>query len=180
MSTWSFGDRFGHWWLESEFRGLVAESRRIGLMAKRRGSIIVHCGGTARLVASSVATRTAAPAPAWPDEPRQQCDRVHEPIVAGHLLFVASSGNDSVSAFNTDSGTMKWRFYARVPFASRQSRPAGSSSSAVMTGSCTASKRKPGRLPETDCSVAGAADRSRAGCLALADQQRTGTCRRST
>jgi outer membrane protein assembly factor BamB len=46
---------------------------------------------------------------------RVQFDLGYEPVVMGRMMFVASSRNDSVTAFDTETGAQKWRFYADGP-----------------------------------------------------------------
>ncbi len=53
--------------------------------------------------------------PAWPGEPREQFDGIHEPVVSGRSLFVASSAQDSVTAMDTRTGQIRWRFFANGP-----------------------------------------------------------------
>ncbi len=53
--------------------------------------------------------------PAWPEDPRLQFDASYEPIVSGGLLFVASSHDDSIMAFDATSGELRWRYYADGP-----------------------------------------------------------------
>ena len=53
--------------------------------------------------------------PAWPDEDRITFDHYYAPIVLGHKMFVSSSYNDSVTAYDTDTGAEIWRFYANAP-----------------------------------------------------------------
>ena len=55
------------------------------------------------------------PQPAWPDEPRLAFDWTYEPVVAGRTIFVPSSVNDSVTAFDLEMGHERWRFYAQGP-----------------------------------------------------------------
>ncbi|MBN2314359.1 MAG: PQQ-binding-like beta-propeller repeat protein, partial [Sedimentisphaerales bacterium] len=58
----------------------------------------------------------APPRPAWPEsEERLQFDASYEPIVAGKTLFVGSMATDSVTAYDTDTGLEKWRFYTDGP-----------------------------------------------------------------
>lgn len=52
--------------------------------------------------------------PAYRDV-RLQFDRGYEPIVLGKRLFVASSREDSVTAYDTDTGAEVWRFFADGP-----------------------------------------------------------------
>ncbi|QDU47725.1 outer membrane protein assembly factor BamB family protein [Gimesia panareensis] len=53
--------------------------------------------------------------PAWPEDPRIQFDAHYEPVISGDTIFVGSSRNDSVSAFDLNSGQQKWRYYANGP-----------------------------------------------------------------
>ncbi len=53
--------------------------------------------------------------PAWPDEPRITFDHYYAPIVLGNKMFVGSSRNDSVTAYDTDTGAEIWRFYTDAP-----------------------------------------------------------------
>jgi len=53
--------------------------------------------------------------PAWPDQPRMLFDGVYEPICVGNLLYVASSRNDSVTAYNAETGKVRWRFFTDGP-----------------------------------------------------------------
>jgi len=52
---------------------------------------------------------------AWPEDSRLGFDASQEPIVAGKTLFLASLRSHSVSAINTDTGQIRWRFYADGP-----------------------------------------------------------------
>lgn len=56
-----------------------------------------------------------APRLAWPEDPRLYFDASLEPIVAGKTLYVASARNDSVSAFDTETGERRWLFFADAP-----------------------------------------------------------------
>lgn len=49
------------------------------------------------------------------NNPRLQFDRGYEPVVAGKTLFVGSSRDDGVRAFDTDTGRETWRFTADGP-----------------------------------------------------------------
>jgi outer membrane protein assembly factor BamB len=53
--------------------------------------------------------------PAWPDQPKMQFDAAYEPIVAGQRLFVGSSQDGSVTAYDTRTGSEVWRFFADGP-----------------------------------------------------------------
>ena len=52
---------------------------------------------------------------AWPYEPRMQFDPCYEPVVLGKTLFVASPNHDSVTAYDTDTGKRKWRYFTNAP-----------------------------------------------------------------
>ncbi|NNE91293.1 MAG: PQQ-like beta-propeller repeat protein [Verrucomicrobiales bacterium] len=54
------------------------------------------------------------PKPAWNDT-RLQFDKGFEPIQLGKRLIVGSSWDDSVTAFDTDSGEQIWKFFADGP-----------------------------------------------------------------
>jgi outer membrane protein assembly factor BamB len=57
-----------------------------------------------------------APRPAWPaSQYKLQFDASYEPVVAGKRLFVGSMVNDSVTAYETETGKQVWRFYADGP-----------------------------------------------------------------
>ena len=53
--------------------------------------------------------------PAWPDQPKMQFDAAYEPIVSGQRLFVGSSLDASVTAYDTQTGSEAWRFFADGP-----------------------------------------------------------------
>jgi outer membrane protein assembly factor BamB len=53
--------------------------------------------------------------PAWQEDARLQFDAGYQPIVLGKRLIVASSRNDSVTAYDTESGQRQWRFFADGP-----------------------------------------------------------------
>lgn len=53
--------------------------------------------------------------PAWPEDPRLQFDASRQPVVMNGLMFVSSSQNDTVTAYDTRSGRETWRFYAGMP-----------------------------------------------------------------
>ena len=59
--------------------------------------------------------RLGALGPAWPDEPRMRFDAAYQPIVAGQTMFVGSSRDDSVAAYDVRDGGERWRFYADGP-----------------------------------------------------------------
>ncbi|MBM4046721.1 MAG: hypothetical protein FJ279_16560, partial [Planctomycetes bacterium] len=52
---------------------------------------------------------------AWPNEPRLHFDSSYEPVVMGKTIFLASPNHGSVSAFDTETGQERWRFYAEGP-----------------------------------------------------------------
>src|SRR5262245_66392794 len=54
-------------------------------------------------------------APAWPDQSMMPFDAAYEPVVAGKTLYFGSSRTDSVTAIDTATGEMKWRFHAAGP-----------------------------------------------------------------
>ncbi|UCD00117.1 MAG: PQQ-binding-like beta-propeller repeat protein [Phycisphaerales bacterium] len=57
-----------------------------------------------------------APRPAWPaSQDRLQFDASYEPVVAGKTIFVGSMVCDSVTAYDTETGAEKWRFYTDGP-----------------------------------------------------------------
>lgn len=53
--------------------------------------------------------------PAWPDQPKMQFDAGYEPIVTGQRLFVGSSQDGSVAAYDTQTGAEVWRFFSDGP-----------------------------------------------------------------
>ena len=56
------------------------------------------------------------PWPAWPaSQPSLRFDVSYTPVAAGKLLFVPSMVTDSVTAYDTDSGELKWRCFAGGP-----------------------------------------------------------------
>jgi outer membrane protein assembly factor BamB len=58
----------------------------------------------------------APPRPAWPkSQYRLQFDASYEPVVAGKTIFVGSMVSDSVTAYDTETGREKWRFYTEGP-----------------------------------------------------------------
>jgi len=56
-----------------------------------------------------------APQPAFPEDPRLCADASYEPVVLGKTLFAPSMVTDSVTAFDTETGAVKWRFHADGP-----------------------------------------------------------------
>ena len=57
----------------------------------------------------------AAPSPAFPGEVRLRYDAAYEPVVMGDTIFVPSMVTDSVSALDTASGEVRWRFFTGGP-----------------------------------------------------------------
>jgi outer membrane protein assembly factor BamB len=53
--------------------------------------------------------------PAWPDQPKVQMDAAYVPVVAGHTLYAGSSRNDGVSAFDAQTGELRWHFFTDGP-----------------------------------------------------------------
>jgi len=53
--------------------------------------------------------------PAWPEDPRIQFDATYEPVVMGQTMFVGSSANDSVTAYDTRTGAQSWQFFTDGP-----------------------------------------------------------------
>lgn len=55
------------------------------------------------------------PRPAFPNEIRLGFDSSYEPVVLGKTMFVPSMITDSVTALNTDTGEVRWRFFTDGP-----------------------------------------------------------------
>jgi len=55
------------------------------------------------------------PRPAFPGEVRLRYDATYEPVAAGELLFVPSMVTDSLTALDTETGDVRWRFFAEGP-----------------------------------------------------------------
>lgn len=53
--------------------------------------------------------------PAWKDEPAAQFDRAYLPVVSGGLVFVASTVNDCLAAYDLHTGAERWRYYTEAP-----------------------------------------------------------------
>src|ERR1043166_5019532 len=54
--------------------------------------------------------------PAWgKDQTKLQYDTAPQPVVMGKRLFVPSTANDSITAYDTETGQELWRFYAEGP-----------------------------------------------------------------
>jgi len=62
-------------------------------------------------------TRQFAPLkPAWPEHQRSMgFDVDYKPVVLGKSVFVASSADDSVTALDTETGEVRWRFFTEGP-----------------------------------------------------------------
>jgi outer membrane protein assembly factor BamB len=54
--------------------------------------------------------------PAWPDQPLLQGDAVHQPVLHGTTVLLASSRSDSLVALDVATGKERWRFVADGPF----------------------------------------------------------------
>jgi len=57
----------------------------------------------------------ATPSPAFPGEVRLRYDATYESVVMGNTIFVPSMVTDSVSALDTASGEVRWRFFTGGP-----------------------------------------------------------------
>ncbi len=57
----------------------------------------------------------AEPRPAYPGEVRLRYDATYEPVVMRGTMFVPSMVNDSVTALDTASGAVRWRFFTGGP-----------------------------------------------------------------
>ncbi len=57
----------------------------------------------------------SAPSIAWVNESRLQFDAMNEPIVVGETLFVGSSYDGSLRAFDTKTGAARWTFFTEGP-----------------------------------------------------------------
>ncbi len=55
------------------------------------------------------------PKPSFPEESRLCFDSSYEPVVMGKAIYVPSMVDDSLTAFDTDTGTQRWKFYADGP-----------------------------------------------------------------
>ena len=55
--------------------------------------------------------------PAWPlaNDERSGFDSSYEPVVMGKLLFIGSPNNGSITAYDTETGQEKWKFYTEGP-----------------------------------------------------------------
>ena len=52
---------------------------------------------------------------AWANEPRLHFDASYHPVVEGKTLVIASPNDGSVTAFDTETGSEKWRFFTDGP-----------------------------------------------------------------
>lgn len=60
--------------------------------------------------------RHLPPAPlAWPDQTRLTFDGRYEPIVVGRLILVGSAIDDTLTAYDTRTGQLRWQFAAEGP-----------------------------------------------------------------
>ena len=56
------------------------------------------------------------PRPAWPqNQPALRFDVSYSPVAAGKMLFVPSMVTDTVTAYDTETGAERWRFYTGGP-----------------------------------------------------------------
>lgn len=55
------------------------------------------------------------PRPAWPKYLRTSFDASYEPVVLGKTMFVGSMVSDSITALDSESGAVRWTFYAGGP-----------------------------------------------------------------
>jgi outer membrane protein assembly factor BamB len=55
--------------------------------------------------------------PAWPLEPNQRLDfdASYEPVVMGKVLVLASPNDGTVTAYDTETGRQRWKFYTEGP-----------------------------------------------------------------
>ncbi len=58
-----------------------------------------------------------APRRAWTDKSNANIyfDLSYEPVVAGKIMYVGSMNNDSVTAYETESGKEIWRYFTEGP-----------------------------------------------------------------
>ncbi len=60
--------------------------------------------------------RLPRPRPCWPwTQYKLRFDASYEPVIAGRLLFVPSMVQDSVTAYDIETGQERWKFYADGP-----------------------------------------------------------------
>ncbi|MHC4749610.1 MAG: outer membrane protein assembly factor BamB family protein [Planctomycetota bacterium] len=58
----------------------------------------------------------APPKPAWPkSQDRLHFDASYQPVVVGKTIFVGSMISDRITAYDTETGIEKWRFYTDGP-----------------------------------------------------------------
>ena len=57
----------------------------------------------------------AQPAPAFPRNVRLEFDTSYEPVVVGQTMFLPSMVTESVTALDTATGEVRWRFFAEGP-----------------------------------------------------------------
>jgi len=57
----------------------------------------------------------AKPDPAFPGEVRLRYDATYEPVVMGGTIFVPSMVTDTVTALDTETGKVRWRFFTGGP-----------------------------------------------------------------
>ncbi len=56
------------------------------------------------------------PDPAWPtNQEKLQFDRLYEPVLMGGTLFVPSMISDKLTAYDSDTGAERWKFFAEGP-----------------------------------------------------------------
>ncbi|MDP6116416.1 MAG: PQQ-binding-like beta-propeller repeat protein [Planctomycetota bacterium] len=55
------------------------------------------------------------PMPAWPNEGRLHFDTSIEPVVLGQRIFIGSTVDGSLTAYDTHTGSEMWRFYTNGP-----------------------------------------------------------------
>jgi len=121
---------FGHAGAFGHFCGLKAALHSFGV-ALLFSCVPLHAADWPMWRAN--AGRTAAVTPAVPEklavlwsrelpplkpafrDVRLQFDKGHEPVVLGKQLFVASSRDDSVTAFATDTGAVLWKVFTDGP-----------------------------------------------------------------
>lgn len=53
--------------------------------------------------------------PCWPDQPKMHFDAAYEPIVAGQRMFIGSSHDNCVTAYDTRTGTEIWTYFVDAP-----------------------------------------------------------------
>jgi outer membrane protein assembly factor BamB len=55
------------------------------------------------------------PTPAWIEDKRLQFDASYEPVVVGKTMYLPSMQSDSLTAYNTETAAVRWRFHAEGP-----------------------------------------------------------------